>query len=378
MAGAGFERRRQMTGTAERSTVSPARESLTMTVGEFLLRRIREAGVGHAFGVPGDFNLELLQQLEGTGTLEWIGACNELNASYAADGYARLNGLAALIVTNAVGALSAINGVAGSYSEHVPVICVCGSIPLRSMERGLEMHHTMADGTRDRFLRAYAQVTAAQARLTPHNAATEIDRLILTAWRDKLPVYMELPSDIAYLDIEVPVAPLVLAEPPSDPERLRSCTAAIAGRLSQAKAPAILVDLDADRFGAAGDLMGLAEKMRLPVAVVATAKAVIDETFPYYAGIYNGKASPPHVREAIETSDCLLSIGYRPIDLTSGDFTSALPAGTIYARGHSVDIGHDNYQAVTLKEVLRGVIDAVPQATNHPTRRSASPAAMGD
>lgn len=124
-----------MTITAGRPAVSPARESVTMTVGEFLLRRIREAGVSHAFGVPGDYNLELLQQLEDTSTLEWIGTCNELNASYAADGYARLNGLAALIVTNAVGALSAINGVAGSYAEHVPVVCICGSIPLRSMER---------------------------------------------------------------------------------------------------------------------------------------------------------------------------------------------------------------------------------------------------
>jgi indolepyruvate decarboxylase len=106
---------------------------MTMTVAEFLLRRIREAGIAHAFGVPGDYNLELLQQMEDSGTLTWIGACNELNASYAADGCARLNGMAALIVTNAVGALSAINGVAGSYSEHVPVICVCGSIPYKSM-----------------------------------------------------------------------------------------------------------------------------------------------------------------------------------------------------------------------------------------------------
>ena len=119
----------RVTVTAERAMVSSTRETMTMTVGEFLLRRIREAGVGHAFGVPGDYNLELLQQLEDSGTLEWIGTCNELNASYAADGYARLNGMAALIVTNAVGALSAINGMAGSYSEHVPVICVCGSIP---------------------------------------------------------------------------------------------------------------------------------------------------------------------------------------------------------------------------------------------------------
>ena len=154
-----------MTVTAGRSTVSPVRESVTMSVGEFLLRRIREAGVSHAFGVPGDYNLELLQQLEDTGMLEWIGTCNELNASYAADGYARLNGLAALIVTNAVGALSAINGIAGAYSEHVPVICVCGSIPLKAIERGLGMHHTMADGTWDQFRNAYAQVTAAQARV---------------------------------------------------------------------------------------------------------------------------------------------------------------------------------------------------------------------
>lgn len=349
-----------------------------MTIGDFLLRRLEEVGVGHLFGVPGDFNLMLLQQLHDAGTLRWVGTCSELNASYAADGYARLNGLGALLVTNAVGALSAINGVAGSYSEHVPVICICGSIPLRSIERGLGMHHTMADGTWDRFLGAYAQVTAAQARLTPHNAITEIDRLILTAWRDKLPVYLELPSDIAYLDIEVPPAPLVLAQPPSDPERLRSCTAAIAGQLSDATSPAILVDLDADRFGAAAEVMELAEKMQLPVAVISTAKAVIDETFSYYVGIYNGKASQPHVREAIETSDCLLSIGYRPIEVTTGDFTASLPANTIHARGHSVDIGDDNYQALTLKEVLRGVIDTVPHVTNRATRRRAPAAASTD
>lgn len=357
-----------MTVTAARAAASSTRETMMMPVGEFLLRRLREAGVGHSFGVPGDFNLELLQQVEDSGTLEWIGTCNELNASYAADGYARLNGLAALIVTQAVGALSAINGVAGSCAEHVPVICVCGSIPLRSIERGLGMHHTMADGTWDRFLNAYAQVTAAQARLTLDNAATEIDRLIRTAWRRKLPVYMELPSDIAYLDIEVPSAPLMLDEQPGDPERLRSCAAAIAGRLSEAKSPAILVDLDADRFGAAGEVMGLAEKMQLPVAVVAPAKGVIDETFPYYAGIYNGRSSQPHVRKTIEKSDCLLDIGYRPIDLTSGGFTASLPASTIHVRGRSADVGRDNYQAVMLKEVLRGVIDAVPQVTDRATR----------
>src|SRR5262245_12321995 len=345
-----------------------------MKIGDFLLRRLEEAGVRHLFGVPGDYNLALLQQLQDTGTLKWIGTCSELNASYAADGYARLNGLGALLVTHRVGALSAINGVAGSYSEHVPVICICGSIPLRSIDRGLGMHHTMADGTWGHFLGAYAQVTAAQARITPRNAVTEIDRLILTAWREKLPVYMEVPSDITYLDIEVPEGPLMLAEPPSDPERLRSCIAAIAGRLSAATSPAILVDADADRFGVVSELMELAEKMQVPVAVINSAKAVIDETFPHYLGIYNGEASEPHVRDAIETSDCLLSIGYRPIEVTTGDFTASLPSETIRARGHSVDVGDDNYQAVTLGEVLRGIIDAVPQIRNRPPRHVAAAA----
>jgi indolepyruvate decarboxylase len=335
--------------------------SRRMKIGDFLLRRLAEAGVRHLFGVPGDYNLELLQQLQDSGALKWIGTCSELNASYAADGYARLNGLGALLVTNGVGALSAINGVAGSYSEHVPVICICGSIPLRSIDRGLGMHHTMADGTFDHFLDAYAHVTAAHTRLTPRNAATEIDRFILTAWREKLPVYMELPSDIACLDIEVPTGPLVLADAPSDPERLASCIAAIAGRLSAATSPAILVDADADRFGVAPEIVGLAEKMQAAVAVINTSKGVIDETFPHYLGIYAGKASEPHVRETIETSDCLLAIGHRPIEVTTGDFSASLPTNTIHARGHSVDVGEDNYQAVTLKEVLRGVIDAVPQ-----------------
>jgi indolepyruvate decarboxylase len=343
-----------------------------MKIGDFLLRRLEEAGIRHLFGVPGDYNLALLQQLQDAGRLKWIGTCNELNASYAADGYARLNGLGALLVTNGVGPLSAINGIGGSCSEHVPVICISGSIPLRSIDRGLGMHHTMADGSFDHFIRAHAQVTAAQARLTPRNAAIEIDRLILTAWREKLPVYMELPSDITHLDIEVPADPLVLAEPPSDPERLRSCIAAIAGRFSAATSPAILVDADADRFGVASELKQLADKVQAPLAAINAAKSVIDEAFPRYLGIYAGKASEPQVRETVESSDCLLAIGYRPIEVTTGDFTASLPANTIHARGHSVDVGDDNYQAVTLKEVLRGLIDAVPQVTHRAAPRAAA------
>src|SRR5215467_6242969 len=225
------------------------------SIGNFLLRRLQEVGVRHIFGVPGDYNLELMQQLEDRGRPEWVGNCNELNASYATDAYARINGIGALVVTHGVGALSAINGIAGAYSEHVPVICICGSLPLRALQRGDLMHHTLADREKGNFLRMFAEVTDAQARITPENAVAEIDPLILTAWRRKLPVYLELPSDISYLQIEVPERPLTLEMIPSDRDNLNACTEMILERLKAAKAPAFLLDLDAIRFDVSGQIM---------------------------------------------------------------------------------------------------------------------------
>jgi indolepyruvate decarboxylase len=191
----------------------------------------------HLFGVPGDYNLGLMQQLEDRGEPVWIGNCNELNASDATDAYARINGIGALIVTHGVGTLSAINGIAGAYSEHVPVILISGSLPLRAIERGDLMHHTRVDREKGNLCRIFAEVTAAQARLTPENAVVEIDRLILTAWRRKLPVYLELPSDISYVEIEAPGPPLKLEMIPSDEQNLKTCTEMILERLKVAKSP---------------------------------------------------------------------------------------------------------------------------------------------
>ena len=169
---------------------------MKQSIGNFLLRRLQEASIRHIFGVPGDYNLGLMQQLEDRGEPAWIGNCNELNASYATDAYARINGIGAVIVTHGVGTLSAVNGIAGAYSEHVPVILISGSLPLRAIQRGDLMHHTLVDPEKGNLCRIFAEITEAQARISPENAAAEIDRLILTAWRRKRPVYLELPSDI--------------------------------------------------------------------------------------------------------------------------------------------------------------------------------------
>jgi indolepyruvate decarboxylase len=332
--------------------------TVRQAIGDFLLRRLQEAGIKHIFGVPGDYNLALMQQLEDRGEPAWIGNCNELNASYATDAYARINGLGALSVTYGVGALSAINGIAGAYSEHVPVILICGSLPLRAIQRGDLMHHTLADPEKGNLLRIFAEVTTAQTRLTPENAVAEIDRLILTSWRRKLPAYLELPSDISYLEIDVPDGPLKLEMLPSERESLKTCTEMILKRLNAAKSPTFLLDIDAIRFGISGQVMELAERFRMQVATLNCAKGAVPESSPQFVGTYAGIASSPAAREAVEVSDCLLTLGYRRVETTVGFFTDKLPASAVHLYSTSVDTADKNYQGIYIAELLQSIVDS--------------------
>src|SRR5215469_7662912 len=329
---------------------------MTQSIGNFLLRRLQEAGIRHIFGVPGDYNLELMQQLEDRGQPDWIGNCNELNAGYATDAYARINGIGAMMVTHGVGALSAINAIAGAYSEHVPVILIAGSLPLRAIQRGDLMHHTLADPAKGNFCRMFAEVTAAQTRLTPENAVAEIDRLILTAWRRKLPVYMELPSDISYLETEVPDTPLQLEMIRSEQEKLKASTEMILERFKAAKSPAFLLDLDAIRFGVSEQIMALSERFHVQIATLNCAKGAVPESSPQYVGTYAGIASAPATREAIEESDCLLTVGYRRVETTVGFFTDKLPVSAIHLNSDSIDTADKNYQGVYIAELLQSIV----------------------
>ena len=330
------------------------------SIGNFLLRRLQEAGIQHIFGVPGDYNLGLMQQLEDRGEPAWIGNCNELNASYATDAYARINGIGAMIVTHGVGTLSAVNALAGAYSEHVPVILMSGSLPLRAIQRADLMHHTVVDREKGNLFRMFAEITAAQARLTPENAVVEIDRLIRTAWRRKLPVYLELPSDIPYLEIEVPDSSFKLEMARSEHESLKACTEMILERLHAAKSPALLVDIDAMRFGVSRQIMELAERFQMQIATLNCAKGAVPESSPQFVGTYAGIASSPATRDAIEGSDCLLTVGYRRVETTVGFFTDKLPASSIHLNSDSVDTTGKNYQGVYIAELLQSIVDASP------------------
>lgn len=297
----------------------------SINIGEYLLLRLHQIGVGHLFGVPGDYNLRFLDDVINSPDIGWVGCANELNAAYAADGYARCRGVAALLTTFGVGELSAINGIAGSYAESVPVIHIVGAPAYSAQRDGKLLHHTLGDGDYQHFLRIAREVSVAQAVLTPENAASEIDRLLITALREQRPVYLLLPADVAVARVSAPDAPLSLSEP--KPEAVINAFRDAAEALfQQASQPGMLADFLAARAGQQQALRQWLRDVPMPFATLLMGKGVLPEQLNGFAGTYAGAASAGNTQQVIEQCDLLFVIGVRFTDTLTAGFTHRLDA----------------------------------------------------
>lgn len=138
----------------------------TACLGRHLARRLVEIGCSDVFSVPGDFNLILLDHLLAEPGLNNIGCCNEINAGYAADGYARWKGVGAVVVTFTVGGLSVINSIAGAYSENLPVICIVGGPNSNDYGTNRILHHTIGIPDFTQEYRCFQTVTCFQAMIS--------------------------------------------------------------------------------------------------------------------------------------------------------------------------------------------------------------------
>lgn len=179
-------------------------------------------GITEIFGVAGDYNFTLLDTLERYNGIRFMSGRNELNSGYAADGYARVKGISALITTFGVGELSACNAIAGANSEHVPLIHIVGAPPDKDQKEHKLMHHTLMDGNFDVFHKVYEQITAYTAVLTPENAEIEIPAAIRIAKEKKKPVYLVVADDLVTMPIMTRSEPI----PPRPISNLKTLQAA--------------------------------------------------------------------------------------------------------------------------------------------------------
>ncbi|OKA37511.1 Indole-3-pyruvate decarboxylase [Bacillus mobilis] len=330
------------------------------TVSTYLLDRLNELGIEHIFGVPGDYNLALLDDVLAHEKLVWIGNCNELNAAYAADGYARIKGIAALITTFGVGELSAINGVSGSYAENVPVIKITGTPPTTVMENGALVHHTLGDGKFDHFSNMYREITVAQSKLTPEHAAEEIDRVLRACWSEKRPVHINLPIDVYNKPINKPTEPILHKPILSNKEALDKMLLHATSKINSAKNPVVLADFEVIRFHAEEYLHQFVEKTGFPIATLSMGKGIFPEKHPQFIGIYTGDVSSPYLRKRIDESDCIISIGVRLTDTITGGFTQGFTKEqVIEIHPYTVKIIDKTYGPVVMKDVLQQLSDLI-------------------
>ena len=245
----------------------------TPTVARYTLQRLSALGIDKVFGVPGDYAFPVDDAVETVAGLDWVACANELNAAYAADGYARIRGAAILSTTYGVGELSALNGVMGSRAHRLPVFHIVGMPSERIQHLGLITHHNLGDTRYDRFQAISASACCVSAVLTPDNCIAELERVIREALRQSMPAYIAISEVNGLMPVigePVPGIPLgQIKRQRSDPTELAAAVDAIVARIAAARNPVATITTLAARYGVAGTAAEFVAKANLPVAITS-------------------------------------------------------------------------------------------------------------
>ena len=345
------------------------------TVAEYTLRRLAALGIDRVFGVPGDYAFSVNNAVEVVDGLDWVACANELNAAYAADGYARIRGAAILSTTYGVGELSALNGVMGSRAHRLPVFHIVGMPSERIQHLRLVTHHNLGDTRYDRFQEISASACCVSAVLTPDNCIDELERVIREALRQSMPAYIVISQVNGVMPmIGTPVAGVPLAEVTrrrSDPTELAAAVRAIVAKVAAAQRPVATVTTMTARYGVAGKAAEFIRTANLPVMLTPNDKGVLDESLPQFIGMYSAASSrPAEVRDVVAQADLILDIGGVMLtELNTGLWGDVLDtSGAVCIHDDWVRSGTDVYLNIAIADVLDALIAAVA-----PRKRESGP-----
>lgn len=328
------------------------------TIGSTVLDRLHRLGVRHIFGIPGDYVLSLYQLIE-LSPIKHIGTTREDCAGFAADAYARINGIGAACVTYCVGGLNTVNAIACAYAERSPVVLLTGSPGLSERTRTPYLHHMVRDFSTQREV--FERMTVAAVTLDdPLTAEREMDRAFAALLRYRRPIYLEIPRDMVHTPLTAGVRPQWLEDDPSDPAALEEAIGEVRTMLASAKRPAMLVGAEVGRFGLQDALGRLVERLNIPIASTLLGKSIIREDHPLYVGVYGGLIGRQEVQDFINDSDCLLILGSILSDVEDLDASSPLlsEGRTIHATADRVAIKHHRYESIKFQDFVQGLVAA--------------------
>ena len=335
-----------------------------LSIGQYLIRRLCDYGIRHVFGLPGDYVLSFYSMLEHS-SLDLVNCTREDCAGYAADAYARVNGMGAVCVTYGVGGLSLANSIAGAYAEMSPVVLISGAPGLRERINNPLLHHRVREWHTQ--LDVFDKICAASLEIAdPVTAFRDIDFLLDTAHRTKRPVYLELPRDMVTI-VPEQIRPYACPQQMSDPDALAEAIHEAVARIEQSKKPVIIAGIELHRYGLQAEVVALAEASKIAVAATLLAKSVVSEVHPLYIGLYEGALGREEVTRFVEDSDCVILLGTLLTDLDLGIFTAKLDASkSIFATSDELRISHHHFHHVLLADFLQALVAAKPRAATRP------------
>ena len=346
---------------------------MSETVIQYILRRLNEIGVDDVFGVAGDYSFRVNDAIVEHPAINWIGCCNELNAGYAADGYARMRGVGAVCTTYGVGELAAMSAIAGSYAEHLAVFHLVGTPNLPTQEGRALVHHTLGNGEFDLFHRMAEPIVCASAVMTPQNVASETERLIAAALYHRRPVYMAIASDVA--DAPVLGGAESVSAPTSDPESLAAATDAVAAALNNAGRACVLPGVLVRRLGLQATAAAFVDAAGLPFATMFADKSVLGQDHSNYIGMYAGRLMGEPVRAFVESCDVVVMIGAMLTDGNTAGHTVRLdPDKTINIGHHRTTVGPTVYRNVEIADILAQLPGRITKRAGRPV---IAPEALG-
>jgi indolepyruvate decarboxylase len=345
---------------AELSATAAATRTGEVRIGDYLIERLGALGVGHVFGVPGDFVLGFFRMLDRS-PLAVVNTCDEQGAGFAADAYARIKGLGAVCVTYGVGGLKVANTTGQAYAEMSPVVVISGAPGLQEQEDQPLLHHKVRFYDTQRLV--FEQLTVASAVLDdPETACREIDRVLAAALTHKRPVYLELPRDMVDELASRPDAGEdgpAERRPAVDPLALRAAVDEVVERLRAARQPVAFLGVEAARQGLLDEAMAIIEQMGLPTAVTLLDKSAIGEQHPLFLGVYSGAMSRREVAEYVESADLLLLLGSLLTDVALGGGTARLDRSRfIHATDGKLVVAYHAYDDIPMADLLAALAGA--------------------
>lgn len=344
---------------------------MATTVSDYLLTRLKQAGLKHIFAVPGDYASPFLQTLDATEGIARVPNINELGSGYAADGYARFKGIGAACVQYGVGSFSMLNCAAGSFVERVPVVVISASPKTkdRMLERtqGILFHHSTGDLRADQIV--FENVTVASEIIDDaETAPARIDDAITATLTHRRPIYLEVLNNVWTLNCAAPkgrLAPIII---PSDQDSLAAMLDAAWERIQAAKFPVLWAGVEIQRFGLQDLLQQIVDASGMFFTTTSLGKTVLDETQKQFAGTYAGPASPVLTRAVMDkATDCIIALGA----IITDDYLNIMASSygrMIAVNDEEARIAYQFYYQVTLKDFLEGLLARFKSSGRYPRK----------